>query len=401
MKNTLSAKVCFGVVFLVLLTVGFWLAHKRMVWNDEIYTQISSVHGNSYLDILRGRIEEGSVSPLFYLIQKLICAVLHYTAPSQWWTDMGFDDPSSRVILRINSVFFMSLAVGLIFYFFFCVYSPLAGLYSLLVALSSYMVWAFWAEGRPYALWFFLTTLQSLLYLYMIHQGRASETIWKGLLATHLFLSLTSVFSILQIVAVSFLVWIFLPGLPCPSGRQAAGRKKSWWSFIFLTVVPCILCIYYYIQGPKYPFWFDNGPLELINANIPKDRFILIALFVLFVFLYFYQKKKGLQLIKEEGMKEGIAYFMLTALMLLAAVLVLIKFKLTESSAHQGFQISSRYFIYLTPVGIVAATLFSLNMLKSLQGRRWLQTFLVLIIVFLLVFRIERTFMLIKGYYHL
>jgi len=385
-KNILSAKVWVGVVFLVLCAAGLGLARHRAVWNDEIYTQISSVEGKSYLNILLGHIQEGSVSPLFYLMQKTTCSVLRYSSPIEWRTDMAFDDPFARIVLRLNSIFFMSLAVGAIFYFFYRFYSPLAGWYSLLVSLSSYMVWAFLAEGRPYALWFFLTTVQSLLYLYLIRQGKDFRPAWNSLIATHLLLSLASVFSIVQIVSVSFLLWFFL--------------ERSHRRYILLTLIPSLICIYYYFHVPKYRFFFADGPVELVSANIPKDRFVLIFLFIVFVVLYFYQRKKNVRLIKTDLMKEGIAYLSLVGFMLLATGLILLKFKLAET-AHTGFQISSRYFIYLTPLGVVAATLFSLNMLKSLQGRRWLQTCLVLIIAFLLVFRIERTFLLIKGYYHL
>ena len=386
MKNTLSAKVWFVIVFLALFAVGFWLARQRFVWNDEIYTQLSTVEGRSYTDLILGRIKEGSVSPLFYLMQKVLGITLHYTSPMEWHTDMGFDHFPSRIVLRLNSIFFMSLAVAAIFYFFYRFYSSPAGVYSLLVALSSYMVWAFWAEGRPYALWFFLTTMQSLFYLYLVREGKKSQAAWSSLAAIHLLLSLASVFSIVQILIVSFLLWFFV--------------KKSPRRYILPMLIPSMICLYYYLQSPQYRFWFADSPGELISANIPKDRFVLIFLFIIFALLYFYQRKKNVQIIKTDLMQEGIVYLSFLGLLLAATGAIMLKFKLGESASHEGFQVSSRYFIYLAPAGIVAATLFSIGMWKALQGRRGLQALLAVVIVFLLVIRLQRTFDLVKGYYH-
>ena len=66
-------------------------------------------------------------------------------------------DYKGQIILRINANLLMSLSIVLIFYFFVRYYSWGAGIYSLLLSLSSFMVWAHWVEARPYVLWFFLT----------------------------------------------------------------------------------------------------------------------------------------------------------------------------------------------------------------------------------------------------
>ena len=374
-------------VLLSLFSIGFGLSKNRALWNDEIYTQMASVSSHSYSQIWLGHVGEGSASPLFYVMQKFLCEVLRYSAPDEWKKNMGFEDPKARIILRLNSIFFMSFSVGLIFYFFSRFYSLSAGGYALFVSLSSYMVWAFWAEGRPYALWFFFTTAQSLIFLCILHQKKISPSSSAWLSATHFFLSLSSVFSLIQIVIVSGFIWFLY--------------ERNWKRYILRTVIPSVICVYYYTQSPKYAFWFADGPLQLINANIPKDRLILIFIFFIFLVLSYAQKKFRMKIFENDSSNESAVFFWFTALMLFATGLVLLKFKLTENLLHQGFQVSSRYFIYLTPVGIIAASLFSIQMLKLARGKTWLKWGVIAVIIFLSFIRVERTYALVRSYYHI
>ena len=89
-----------------------------------------------------------------------------------------------------------------------------------------------------------------------------------------------------------------------------------------------------------------------------------------------------------------------TVLMLCAAFAVLALFSLRAGGENDGFQVSGRYFIYLTPVGIIAATLCSLELLRSAGNRKWLQALIVAGIIALLLFRFDRTFALVRGVYY-
>ncbi len=382
-------------LFLVLFYVGFLLASHRPVWNDEIYS-LTGIIRQSYGSIVLGRIQEGNNSPLFYLIQKIICSVSRYSTPQQWTDgDWGWRDPYSEILLRINPIIFMSLSIAIIFHFFSRRYSMVAGIYSLFVSLSSYMVWAYWVDARPYALWIFMTTIQSLFFLNIVHEGKVSNVVgeegasdgqWKRLIAVHFFLSLTSIFSIAQIAIVSSLLW-FQYG-------------KKWQRYVPLAVIPSALCLFYYARAPKYQFWFKETPLQLINASIPKDRLLFIALFLGFVILGCYMKRINLRSLFKNGLMRVSSYYLaLTILMIFAASLVLFIFKLTETPTHAGFQISNRYFIYLTPVGIIATTLFSIAMINSVTGKMWVQTMIIGGIGYLLFLRCLQTLALVRGFY--
>jgi len=154
-----------SVLFIACISIGLVLAKHKPVWNDEIYSQTNSIEDTSYLEIIAGDVEEGNNSPLFYLMQKGFCELLKYKFPAGWKGRWSISDLKSQIILRINSIIFMSLSIVCIFFFFAKNYSVWSGIYSLFISISSYMVWIYWIEARPYPMWFFLITIQSLLFL--------------------------------------------------------------------------------------------------------------------------------------------------------------------------------------------------------------------------------------------
>ena len=99
-QNKISVKFASFVVCVFLLGVGTWLAGNRAVWNDEIYTQVATVSARSYPAMLAGNITEAAISPLFYILQKVIGNLFGYKPPMEWITDKGYDHVPSRIILH-------------------------------------------------------------------------------------------------------------------------------------------------------------------------------------------------------------------------------------------------------------------------------------------------------------
>lgn len=345
-----------GLLFLSCFYFGLRLAEHKSLWNDEIYSQIASVSGPSYSNLLLGRIGEGNTCPLFYSIQKIICDLWQYKTPDLWHYQNVFD----RIILRLNPVFFMSASIMCIFFYFSWFYSLVTGAYSLFITFSSYMVWVYWAEARPYGLWFFFTTLQSLFFIYLLRHTELNRRAWAGLVAIHFFLSLTVIFSIAQILIVSGLVWIL--------------KERDWKKYIFLAFIPGSIALFYYLQAPQYQFWFDLTSEQLIRDCFSRDRFYILFIFVFFLSIYFLAQKTGFpKSFPDKSLLEGFSCFLLTVLMLLAAFSVLILFKMKASPLKEGFPISSRYFIYLTPIGIISTVSLSMNIFQALSRNRWIQ----------------------------
>ena len=376
------------ILFLACMTLGFWRAANKPLWIDENYSTKAVVMGASYVQMIFGDIFEGNKNPLFYFIQKVVTDLTAYTMPIEMGqVETLVWDLRSQIILRAAPVFFMSLSIVLIFYFFSRYYSLWTGLYSVLISLSSFMVFQYWAEARPYALWVFLTTVQSLLFIYLLDKkGSEKSKAWIGLIVTHFLMVFTVIFSMVQIAFVSLLLFIFY--------------EKKLRKYILFTFIPVVIGLYYYSITMKLTFYFKEGPLALINASISKDRFFILFIFVFYFVCYLLSNsKKGYLYLKERVFtpsKIYMVYFLFTSLMLAAAGVVLFLFKLNAEASPEipGFQVSNRYLIFLVPVGIIAVTMFSDYMVRMTKNF-YVRFFIVVFLGVLLIFRFYRTFALV------
>ncbi len=379
--------LCFSfLLFCICTAIGFFIAKGKTLWRDEIYTQLASVEDLSYADIILFRIKEGNICPLYYLIQKSICAILHYRLPeevdTEYWT---FKNPRAQIILRINPILFTSLAITLIFAFFAWGYSFFWGIYSIIVSMSSFMIWAYWAEARPYGLFMFLTTIQTIFFLQLLREDNIKTVHFLVFLVINILLSLCSIFSIIQIVTTAIILCKKFPRL----------YKKVLATAAF----PSSICVIYYIHSPHYQFWFKDGPLQLISANIPKDRLLLLIILGIYILLQYIlgRRHSGQIMFRRDKYSLMVSDFLLfTALMLIGYMLVILKFQLGANLLHEGFQISNRYFIGLTPIGIIAFIISSIYLIKA-HNNRVISVFIIIGLTVLLAFRIFRTFCLVKG----
>ena len=376
------------LLFLLLFTTGIWLAGHRSLENDEFYTAVSSVENISFKNIFLGKISEGNNSPLFYATQKIFWALSGYKIPDPWRSGQWLEDKSAEIFLRLFPIFCMALMTTVIFYFFSRFYSILAGFYSLFLSLSSTMVWFYWTQGRPYALWMLLSAIQALIFLQLSLDKKFLPKTWLGLTAVNFFLSFTSLFGLIQIGIVSALLWLFV--------------HRRWQDYIFLTVIPVVICIFYYINVPKYNWWFSLSPEQLIRECFSRDRFYILIFYFVFLLLFYLQKKTNVfRLFWDDRLLRGRLYFCMTVMMVGAACLILWIFKAFEhgNPDHAGFPVSSRYFAYLTPIGIIASAFFSIELMKSFQHRSWLQTLIASGIGYLVIHRFWKVWPAIKGIY--
>ncbi|MCK5216027.1 MAG: hypothetical protein KAR05_11825 [Candidatus Omnitrophica bacterium] len=379
-KYTVFFVACFSVCF----SLGIWLSTMKDLWNDELYTQSSSVERTGVVAMLKGEIAEGNNSPLFYLLQKGITSLANIHLSDQWTGSWTYRDVRSQALIRLFSNFFMSAALTIIAVYFFWNYSRRAGVYAFLTALSSYMVWAYWIEARPYALWFFLTTLQSLLLLELFKQKKPLRVTWRLCVFVHILMSFTIVFSFIQIVIASLLLWLL--------------KERDWRRYVLMTIFPAVVCLFYYSQAPRYQFWFADNPVDLIAAGFPKERMLMILLYAGFLGAMYKRKNiLGDRLLEIRVKKESKGYFYMTLMTLCSAVAVLMLLKSRATSGDAGFQISNRYFIYLTPISIMMTVIIALEFM-SMPGKNTRQRTLVIAFLGgLLLLRVYRTYMLAKG----
>ncbi len=386
-KTSLAVNVMMlVVVFILLLCFGFRIASQKPLWNDEIYSQLSSVEQLSCKEILWGKVSEGNATPLFYLGQKFVCVVAGYHSPIEWrvgTAGWGFDRPVDRLVLRIVPVVTTALAGALIFYYFLNVYSLPTAFIALFLTLSSEMLLNYLAEARPYALWMFLTTLQTLIFLQLCKHDKRKKILVFLLSVVHVLLSMTVVLSLPQIMLVSILLWFY--------------RVRRWQDVVFLLLLPAVIVFAYYGISPKYPFGLIFSVDQYLRANISRDRFYIAGLFALVLIVYGVEQKFRSKNFFGSGILDGLPAFILFCGSVVCACGLLALFKIRQAPVMQ-FPVTEKYFIFLVIVGIIVVTIFSDTLIRSTKPR-WLQiAFLIGLAGFLIPRMIKVAALLFEKY---
>lgn len=364
------------LVFLTLFVIWNERARTHPMDNDEFYTQISSVENMPWKNMWVGRIDEGNNAPLFYAIQKLYQQVLGYHSPDAWKKGQwGYQHPRSKFVMRLIPVLCMAGGVTLIFFFTTMRLGFIAGFYALIICGTSYMVWAYACIARPYSLWFFLTSLQMVLLLFWLEaKQNRKEQIIKGLIVSHWLLSITVVFSVITNIAVSVILW------------QNGMRKIKY--HVLLLLVPTVSSLFYYFHAPQYQFFIKNGAMKLLGANLAVDRMFIIACALFFWFLaQRHSLKKWFHPITPSGHLQFGTIIGFGVMVLAGCVAVYLKLKMGQSLHAEGFEVSNRYFMLLTPIGIMMTIAASYYMVTLSKDKILKQGVLIFLLV-LLLFRI-------------
>ncbi len=352
---------------------------RKPLWNDEIYTQERVIEVVSYVQILSGHFPEGNNGPLFYLIQKAFCDLQHFHFPLKWKQEWLLSEPRSQVVLRIPSNVLMSLTLTLIFYFFARQYSLAVGVYSFLIGISSPMIWEYWVEARPYTLWVFLTTCQALLVLNIFQEKQMAPTHWRWLNLVHLGLATTTVVSLAQIVVVSSIIWFY----------KERDWKKYWWATIF----PVTVGVYYLLQAPIVGYGL-HACWPLVLSNMPPERLGILLIYGLFLV---WLAKTRSSSSGETRRQEGLAFLVIVVLLLAAAFAQMVVIYLKATGPWAQMQVPDRVFIHLTPLGIIATSLFSVELFRYFKHDGWMRTNLIVGLGGLIVVRLLQTALVVVS----
>ena len=370
------------VLFIVLFSLGTWLSLRKPLWTDEINSQARGIDIFSYKDILLGEFPEVNLCPLFYLTQETISRIFHYRFPLPWMQEWSIYEPTSQWLLRLAPNLFMSLALMAIFIFFSLYESYWAGAFSLLMSFSSFMVWFYWVEARPYSLWFLLTTLQTILLFSILRHNENDHALWKWMIVIHLLLAFTIFFSAPQIVVVSLLLWCY--------------KKRHLGIYIFLTYLPLAVCLFYYFSVKKlYKFttmnllemgqqmfsalfyipWEKNWLelISLVQLNVPQEWLLMLGGYAIYLSAIFIQQKR--EKIEKQYLTKRIdrkVFFLLPMLFWLSSLVILVYFKYLIE-IKEGLVVSERYFIYLVPVFILSLTFATVDILNRFKENLWVR----------------------------
>ncbi len=368
-----------AAIFVVLFSGGLYISTKTPLWNDEVVSQTSSIAGQSYRSLLFGGgiRDEANNSPLFYLIQKLSQDGVDYENPT-----VGIDSsPFSNGFLRVWPVASIAASIAVLFYYFAAGWNIWLGFYSVLVSLSSYMVWEYATQARPYALWFLLTTIQILLLLSVIcTAGTDRKTLLRRLCITHWLLAFTIALSVVQNFASCLVLWVF------------DERRPKWHTVLF--VGPAATALYYYAMARQYDIYFVDGAYALLGASLPIDR-VAIIIFGSILWAASRPKvaSKKVEATKHDYRIQSIAGSILLAAIYAGCLAIIIKFWLDAVPGIGTSFVSNRYFIVLAPIGIVMTTIASFSII--VLPHRLYKVIGLLVLASLMILRFSRTWDLV------
>ena len=368
----------FICLFFVFLAAGFYLSSRKPLWTDEIFTQVTSIDPHSYLDVLSGQLPgEDNLCPLYYLIHKAACDLTGYRFPQAWDGVWSFSDHEGQMKMRIPSIIFMATALAGFVTWGSALYGAGGAIIAAGLSLSSFMVWAYVAEARPYALWFLLSLLQIMVWFKVIDTPSPRPRWVLLLLLLHLFLALTIVFSIGQIVLISLLIAI--------SKRDAKAG--------FVTgILPAMIVIYYLSKSMGMTWWTGWLPSSSeVEGSMPPIPQMFMAAYaqvikafpVELVFLglllmivisrggIFPGSSVKVSTVADRNLKVLWSY--LAGLWFYAWIIVAV-FMFFTNKAASGAVVQDRYFIFLNPAALIAGFLSGGFILQRLGGEhklRW------------------------------
>ncbi|MEI6437659.1 MAG: hypothetical protein WCO69_02785 [Candidatus Omnitrophota bacterium] len=353
-KLMLAVVILAGGVF-----CGLRLASQKLLWNDELFTQVETIDRLSTRTILEARFPEGNLSPLFYLGQKFICRLADYRLPVAWRGEFCVYEPRGQVLLRILPVVCMSLAVALIFLYFSWRESVGFGLLSAAVTLSGFSIWAFLPEARPYALWVLLCALQGMLFMEILgpQKENSARRIWVWLAVVNGLLSLTIFFAALPIVAVSAVLLV-------------RDRTRYWRWCVPVTVIPLAVCVLYYVLSKRtYPnlsqepasvlLMLKGGLTMVFSGALWAQRDLILTNVPPFWFYFIAAGSLASAACRVPAGTAGMAGSKAVVDGLLAAFLLMLGMALAVIvwflgwKASGNFGVAERYFIFLTPAALL------------------------------------------------
>lgn len=366
--NKIKFNIVFNYILLgVLLSIGFFVALKKPLWNDEYYSHLSSIEQMTYVQMIQGKVVEGNNSPLFYALQKLVVSVSGFQTPEEWrkgvkhWDDFKY--PQARLILRIVPIVSISLSILLIFCYFYKFHSLVSGTLSIFLSASSITMWVFLAEARHYGLWLFLTTAQMILFLYLFQKNINLRRTLLCLGLVHFALSLTVIFSAVQV---------------CLTGVLLFFLKKcdiDWKWFVIFCCIPIGIAFFYYTQAQKYTWYFDFNIEQLVRFSFSRYRIYILYIYLFFLGVYFLNGRiLNSRISFDGGLLKGLPCLYFTVASLFGAIAILLMFQVFLSREGGGqFPLTGKYIAFLCPVGIIATTYFSVLLIKSFKQVRWIQ----------------------------
>jgi hypothetical protein len=166
--------------------------------------------------------------------------------------------------------------------------------------------------------------------------------------AANLFLGFISSLSVIQIAASGLVLWF--------------KGDRRWQSLLGCVGVPLMIAFGYYMRADHYSFWFSSygQPLNLIQANIPAGRLMTFFIVPVLIWIWDWRTNKSRELLFWPIFIWG--WLIVIGYVSFLGVLMLFQ------TPPKGFEVSNRYLMALTPVGIIMVTVGILELVKRPQS---------------------------------
>ncbi|MBF0571784.1 MAG: hypothetical protein HQL12_07900 [Candidatus Omnitrophica bacterium] len=325
------------LVFSFFFSIGILLARHKPLWTDELHGQQVDIQRTSWPDIISGHTQDANKFPLHIMLQKAFLRLFNYKLAFVWDGSGLVVNSQAQLVLRILPDILMSVALTAIVLFFGYRSGFAGGAVAVLISLSMPMVWLFWAEARPYSLWFMLTVFQSLLFLDTVSKREINMPALP-FAVVHWGLCLTAPLGLIQTIVCQGLLW-------CAQNKRI--------KFHLITgLVPLFLGTYYMIAQEKMSMCLFVSWQGIFLRNYPFEGLVFLGMYIILLFLSLHEK-------------ECRKYFLFGRIFLpfclvFIAIALAGLFYTFWKAVPQSTPVAERHFIFLTPIAIImTAAVFS------------------------------------------
>jgi hypothetical protein len=346
-----------ALLFVLLNIFGISIALHKPLWLDELQTQYYTTQNLPWDRVLIGKNQmEGNNAPLYYLTQKWVNAIPGTSVTLQDRLRLIHADPKQQVVLRLTAILAVSAAIAFLFFFFLSRFSGSAAIFLVFSALTSPMVWLYWAEARPYPFIILFATLQAVLLFRMTEGKPASDgRSWLWLFVIQLLLVFTSYLNAVLIVAGGAVLVLF--------------GERRWRLLAAACGIPLAVALFYRAQG-LHDIYEIGWDLVFLLDNIPPERLAFIGIGLLSLVVSRYGRK---DILTWKG-SPALQFLPHLVIVLAGAVMLLAVIWLNYhmNKAFFGPGLPGRMFTYLTPIGIIMQVLVFEEMRRDAARDWWL-----------------------------
>ena len=122
------------------------------------------------------------------------------------------------------------------------------------------------------------------------------------------------------------------------------------------------------MHGP-FKYWINGGVRDFLIPCFSLERLIVIGVLIVMIVLYERMRGRGYQAQKDLSVWPIIG---MTVLWWSAAAALLLIYKINSAGPEEGNPISTRHFIFLTPISIIVPVLMAQEFFRRIRPYAWL-----------------------------